>query len=203
MYSAAIASMRRGHGLSFTKGSQALRLPESRGLIFTFQFGKTSRKSSEAVVVLAEIPTNLRVSGGSRNAIHLHIVSDGNSPRGNIVSPPVFYIGWAQDARVACHACSGGRTRSGARIWPCARTGPAPLRPTSSASSLPPSIPRRDTAVRVVPSTPLAQPPCFTGKFRSTPDVGCHQSPGHLLPATSAVGSYMGYDPLFLEGHTP
>ena len=54
LYSLAFASMRRGHDLSFTKGSQILRLPECRGLIFNFQFGKTLRKSSEAVVVLAD-----------------------------------------------------------------------------------------------------------------------------------------------------
>ena len=46
--------MRRGHDLSFTKGSQVLRLPQYRGLIFNFQFGKTLRKSSEAVGVLAD-----------------------------------------------------------------------------------------------------------------------------------------------------
>ena len=54
LYSLAFASMRRGHDLSFTKGSQVLRLPQSRGLIFNFQFGKTLRKSREAVVVLAD-----------------------------------------------------------------------------------------------------------------------------------------------------
>ena len=54
LYSLAFASMRRGHDLSFTKGSQVLRLPQSRGLIFNFQFGKTLRKSSEAVVLLAD-----------------------------------------------------------------------------------------------------------------------------------------------------
>ena len=46
--------MRRGHDLPFTLGSQLLRLPESAGVIFNFQFGKTLRKSTEAVVVLAE-----------------------------------------------------------------------------------------------------------------------------------------------------
>ena len=35
-------------------GSQVLRLPESAGLIFNFQFGKTLRRSAEAVVVLAD-----------------------------------------------------------------------------------------------------------------------------------------------------
>ena len=54
LYSLSFASMRRGHDLSFTKGSQVLRLPQCRGLIFTFQLGKTLRKSSEAVVVLAD-----------------------------------------------------------------------------------------------------------------------------------------------------
>ena len=35
-------------------GSQVLRLPESAGLIFNFQFGKTLRRSAEAVVVLVD-----------------------------------------------------------------------------------------------------------------------------------------------------
>ena len=46
--------MRRGFDLSFTLGSQVLRLPESAGLVFNFHFGKTLRKSVEAVVVLAD-----------------------------------------------------------------------------------------------------------------------------------------------------
>ncbi|CAN0059809.1 unnamed protein product, partial [Laminaria digitata] len=54
-FASLFASMRRGHDLSFTKGSQVLRLPDSsKGLVFNFQFGKTLRKSSEAVVVLAD-----------------------------------------------------------------------------------------------------------------------------------------------------
>lgn len=51
LYTLAFASMRRGYDLSFTLGSQILRLPESRGLIFNFHFGKTLRESAEAVVV--------------------------------------------------------------------------------------------------------------------------------------------------------
>ena len=46
--------MRRGHDLSFAMGSQVLRLPESAELIFNFLFGKTLRRSTEAVVVLAD-----------------------------------------------------------------------------------------------------------------------------------------------------
>ena len=46
--------MRRGYDLSFTLGSQILKLPNSRGLIFNFQFGKTLRASIEAVVALAD-----------------------------------------------------------------------------------------------------------------------------------------------------
>ena len=46
--------MRRGYDLSFTLGFQILRLPESRGVVFNFQFGKTLRASSEAIVVLAD-----------------------------------------------------------------------------------------------------------------------------------------------------
>jgi len=54
LYSLAFFSMRRGYDLSFTLGSQILKLPGSKGLIFNFQFGKTLRASSEAVVVLAD-----------------------------------------------------------------------------------------------------------------------------------------------------
>ena len=36
LYSLAFAIMRRGHDLSFSKGSQVLRPPASRGLIFNF-----------------------------------------------------------------------------------------------------------------------------------------------------------------------
>ena len=51
LFSLAFASMRRGHDLSFTMGSQVLRLPAEAGLIFNFQFGKTLRASVDAVVV--------------------------------------------------------------------------------------------------------------------------------------------------------
>ena len=51
LFSSAFYSMRRGYDLSFTLRSQILQLPKSRGLIFNFQFGKTLRASSEAVVV--------------------------------------------------------------------------------------------------------------------------------------------------------
>ena len=53
LYALAFYSIRRGYDLSFTLGSQILKLPESKGLIFNFQFGKTLRASSESVVVLA------------------------------------------------------------------------------------------------------------------------------------------------------
>ena len=46
--------MRKGYDLSFTLGSQNLRLPQSRGLIFHFQLGKTLRACREAVVVLVD-----------------------------------------------------------------------------------------------------------------------------------------------------
>lgn len=46
--------MRRGYDLSFILGSQILKLPESKGLIFNFQFGKMPGASSEAVVVFAD-----------------------------------------------------------------------------------------------------------------------------------------------------
>lgn len=47
-------AMRRGFDLSFTLGSQVLRLPDSAAYIFNFQFGETSRTSTEPVVVLAD-----------------------------------------------------------------------------------------------------------------------------------------------------
>ena len=50
----AFFSMHRRYYRLFTLGSQILRLPESRGLIFNFQVGKTLRASIEAVVVLAD-----------------------------------------------------------------------------------------------------------------------------------------------------
>ena len=51
LFSLAFASMRRGHDLSFTMGSQVLRLPAGEGLVFNFQFGKSLRASVDAVVV--------------------------------------------------------------------------------------------------------------------------------------------------------
>ena len=54
LFSLAFYSMRRGYDLSFALGSQIMKLPNSRGLIFNLQFGKTLRASSEAVVVLAD-----------------------------------------------------------------------------------------------------------------------------------------------------
>eukprot|EP00752_Nemacystus_decipiens_P005329 g4833.t1 len=53
LFSLAMYSMRRGSDLSFTLAAQILRLPDARGFIFNFLFGKTLRASSEAVVVLA------------------------------------------------------------------------------------------------------------------------------------------------------
>ena len=55
LFSLAFASMRRGHDLSFTMGSQVLRLPAGQGLIFNFQFGKTLRDSVDAVVVRPDV----------------------------------------------------------------------------------------------------------------------------------------------------
>ena len=49
LFSLAFASMRRGHDLSVTMGSQVLRLPAGEGLIFNFQFGKTLRVSVDAI----------------------------------------------------------------------------------------------------------------------------------------------------------
>ena len=46
--------MRRGYNPFFALASQILKLPKSRSLIFNFQFGKTLRASSEAVVPLAD-----------------------------------------------------------------------------------------------------------------------------------------------------
>ena len=50
----ALYSIRRGYDLSFTLGSQILKLSKSRGLTFNFQFSETLRASSEAVVVLTD-----------------------------------------------------------------------------------------------------------------------------------------------------
>ena len=52
-FSLAMYSMRRGSHPSFTLAAQTLRLPEARGFIVNFLFGKAFRASSEAVVVLA------------------------------------------------------------------------------------------------------------------------------------------------------
>ena len=46
--------MRRGFDISFTLGSQLLRLPDDAGWIVNFQFGKTLRSSKDARVVLAD-----------------------------------------------------------------------------------------------------------------------------------------------------
>ena len=51
LFSWAFYSMRRGYDLPFSLGSQILKLPKSRGLIFNFQFCKTLRAASEVVVV--------------------------------------------------------------------------------------------------------------------------------------------------------
>lgn len=45
-------SMKRGYDLSFAKGWPVLRLPDSAGTTFYFQFWKMLRRSAEAVVVL-------------------------------------------------------------------------------------------------------------------------------------------------------
>ena len=55
LFSLAFYSMRRGFDLSFTLASRVLILPESAGLVFNFLFGKTLRKSVEAVMVLANV----------------------------------------------------------------------------------------------------------------------------------------------------
>eukprot|EP00752_Nemacystus_decipiens_P007886 g7046.t1 len=54
LFSLAFYTMRRGFDLSCTLGSQVLQLPESAGMIYNFQFGKTLRKSVDSVVVLAD-----------------------------------------------------------------------------------------------------------------------------------------------------
>lgn len=54
LFALAFYSCRRGFDISNTLGSQVLRLPEDRGLIINFQFGKTLRDSKEAVLVLAD-----------------------------------------------------------------------------------------------------------------------------------------------------
>ena len=54
LFALAFYSMRRGYDLPFTLGSHILKLPNSSGLIFNFQFGKTLKASSVAVVMLAD-----------------------------------------------------------------------------------------------------------------------------------------------------
>ena len=54
LFSSKFYSVGRGYDVYFILGSQILKLPKSRGLIFNFQFGKTLRASSEAVVVLVD-----------------------------------------------------------------------------------------------------------------------------------------------------
>ena len=54
LFSLAFDSMRRGYDPPFTLDSQVMRLSESAGLIFNFLFGKTWRRSTEVVVVLAD-----------------------------------------------------------------------------------------------------------------------------------------------------
>ena len=54
LFSLTFYSMGRGFDVSFTLGSQVLRLPESAGLVLNFHFGKTFQKSMEAVGVLAD-----------------------------------------------------------------------------------------------------------------------------------------------------
>ncbi|CAM9535322.1 unnamed protein product [Laminaria digitata] len=51
LFCVAFAAMKRGLDLARTLGAQLLRLPDHKGLIFNFQFGKPLRASSEAVVV--------------------------------------------------------------------------------------------------------------------------------------------------------
>ena len=54
LYSLLFHTMRRGFDISFTLGSQLLRLPDGAGWIVNFQFGKTLRSSKDARVVLAD-----------------------------------------------------------------------------------------------------------------------------------------------------
>eukprot|EP00903_Cladosiphon_okamuranus_P006868 g6689.t1 len=54
LFALAFYSMRRGFDISDTLGSQEVRLPDDKGLIVNFQFGKTLRDSKGAVVVLAD-----------------------------------------------------------------------------------------------------------------------------------------------------
>jgi len=54
LFALAFYSCRRGFDISNTLGSQVVRLPEDKGLIINFQFGKTLRDSKEAVVVLSD-----------------------------------------------------------------------------------------------------------------------------------------------------
>lgn len=53
LFALSFYSMRRGFDLSFTISAQILRLPQLKGFVFNFLFGKTLRASRDAVVVLA------------------------------------------------------------------------------------------------------------------------------------------------------
>ena len=46
--------VRKGYDLSFSLGSQNLRLPESTGSLFHFHFGKDSSASSEVFELLTD-----------------------------------------------------------------------------------------------------------------------------------------------------
>ena len=78
LFSLAFESIRRGYDLSDTMGSIVLRLPESVGLTFNFQFEKTFWRSAEAVVVLAGKESHRPArSGGSRSTFLPYIVLGG------------------------------------------------------------------------------------------------------------------------------
>ena len=93
LFSLAFYTMRRGFDISNTLGSQLLRLPDSGGWIVNFQFGKTTRTSTDAKVVLPD-PANkstcpLRAVGAyldtavaqgwdlSRGHLFPHVTADG------------------------------------------------------------------------------------------------------------------------------
>lgn len=55
LYTLLFNTMRRGFDVSFTLGSQLLRLPNDTRWIVNFQFGKTLRTSTNARVVLVDL----------------------------------------------------------------------------------------------------------------------------------------------------
>ncbi|CAN0412780.1 unnamed protein product [Hapterophycus canaliculatus] len=98
LYALTSYSTRRDVDVSFTLGSQALRLPDSRGLVANFHFGECVRQSYDAVVVLAdaeypqicaflaitEYISAARTIGWDLASGHLFLAVSSNGGRGDV-----------------------------------------------------------------------------------------------------------------------